>query len=59
MHSILNATAAEALAIAIRKRVRGEVRFDFRSRALYAADAADYQQMPIGVVIPRDVNDVV
>ncbi|WP_077730666.1 FAD-binding oxidoreductase [Methylocaldum sp. 14B] len=59
VHSILNATAAEALAIAIRKRVRGEVRFDFRSRALYAADAADYQQMPIGVVIPRDVNDVV
>ena len=59
VHSNLNATAVEALATAIRKRIRGEVRFDFRSRALYAADAANYRQVPIGVVIPRNVNDVV
>src|SRR6202011_2173440 len=37
---------------------RGEVRFDTGSRALYAADASNYRQLPIGVVIPRDAADV-
>jgi len=37
---------------------RGEVRFDSGSRALYAADASNYRQLPIGVVIPRDAADV-
>ena len=40
-------------------RIRGEVRFDVASRALYATDASNYRQVPIGVVIPRDANDVV
>jgi FAD/FMN-containing dehydrogenase/Fe-S oxidoreductase len=39
--------------------VKGEVRFDDGSRALYATDASNYRQVPIGVVIPRDVDDVV
>jgi hypothetical protein len=39
----------------LRQRVRGEVRFDDGSRALYAADASNYRQVPIGVVIPRSV----
>ena len=43
----------------LRQRVRGEVRFDAGSRALYAADASNYRQVPIGVVIPRDVDDVI
>jgi FAD/FMN-containing dehydrogenase/Fe-S oxidoreductase len=43
----------------LRERVKGEVRFDDGSRALYAADASNYRQVPIGVVIPRDVDDVV
>ncbi len=38
--------------------VRGEVRFDRGSRALYAADASNYRQVPIGVVVPRDDDDV-
>jgi FAD/FMN-containing dehydrogenase/Fe-S oxidoreductase len=38
--------------------VRGEVRFDRGYRALYATDASNYRQVPIGVVIPRDVADV-
>src|SRR5438128_804839 len=29
------------------------------SRALYATDASNYRQVPIGVVMPRDVDDVV
>jgi hypothetical protein len=39
--------------------VRGEVRFDKGSRALYATDGSNYRQIPIGLVIPRDANDVV
>ena len=39
--------------------VRGEVRFDTGSRALYSMDASNYRQVPIGVAIPRDVEDVV
>src|SRR5437867_1526460 len=43
----------------LRRVVRGEVRFDAGSRALYATDASNYRQVPIGVVIPRDPDDVV
>ncbi len=43
----------------LRTKVRGEVRFDEGSRALYTTDASNYRQVPIGVVIPRDANDVV
>src|SRR5581483_2298053 len=39
--------------------IRGEVRFDEGSRALYSTDASNYRQVPIGVVIPRDKEDVV
>jgi FAD/FMN-containing dehydrogenase/Fe-S oxidoreductase len=39
--------------------LRGEVRFDPASRALYSTDASNYRQVAIGVVIPRDVADVV
>ena len=39
--------------------VRGEVRFDEASRRLYANDASIYRMMPIGVVIPRDDDDVI
>ena len=39
--------------------MRGEVRFDRGSRALYATDGSNYRQVPIGVVLPRDEDDVV
>jgi FAD/FMN-containing dehydrogenase/Fe-S oxidoreductase len=42
----------------LRKRVRGSVRFDAGSRLLYSTDASMYQVEPIGVVIPRDADDV-
>ncbi len=42
----------------LRRSVRGEVRFDRGSRALYATDASNYRQVPIGVVVPRDEDDV-
>jgi FAD/FMN-containing dehydrogenase len=47
------------LAAELASSVRGEVRFDAGSRALYAKDYSVYRHVPIGVVIPRDVDDVV
>ncbi|WP_225732009.1 MULTISPECIES: FAD-binding and (Fe-S)-binding domain-containing protein [unclassified Nocardia] len=46
------------LAEALRGCVAGEVRFDDGSRALYANDASIYRQVPVGVVVPRDADDV-
>jgi len=43
----------------LKRVVRGEVRFDRGSRALYATDGSNYRQIPIGLVIPRDAEDVV
>ncbi|GAA1017475.1 dimethylmenaquinone methyltransferase [Acrocarpospora pleiomorpha] len=43
----------------LRARVAGEVRFDTASRAMYATDASNYRQVPIGVVVPRSVADAV
>ncbi len=51
-------TAASGLAEALRQRVKGDVRFDPGARALYATDASNYRQVPIGVVLPRDADDV-
>ena len=49
---------AAALAEALRAEVRGEIRFDRGTRALYATDGSNYRQVPIGVVLPRDADDV-
>ncbi len=43
---------------ALRRNVRGDVKFDDGSRALYATDGSNYRQVPIGVVLPRDADDV-
>jgi FAD/FMN-containing dehydrogenase len=51
--------ARAALAAELRARLRGEVRFDPGSLALYATDASNYRQVPLGVVIPVDVADLV
>jgi FAD/FMN-containing dehydrogenase len=50
---------ANALSSELRGAIRGEVRFDAGSRALYATDGSNYRQVPIGVVIPRDADDVI
>jgi FAD/FMN-containing dehydrogenase/Fe-S oxidoreductase len=50
---------ARELAAALRRAVRGEVRFDLGTRAAYSTDASNYRQVPTGVVIPRDLDDVV
>jgi FAD/FMN-containing dehydrogenase/Fe-S oxidoreductase len=43
---------------ALKERIRGEVRFDAKSRLLYSTDASLYQILPVGVVVPRDAQDV-
>ena len=48
----------EELAEELRKRVTGEVRFDTVSRILYSTDASIYQMEPVGVVIPKNADDV-
>ena len=50
---------AQALAFALRRAIDGEVRFDPGSRHLYATDASNYRQIPVGVVVPRTVDDIV
>ncbi len=49
---------SQKLEALLKNTVRGEVRFDDGSRALYATDASNYRQVPIGLVIPRDAADV-
>src|SRR5712672_2759532 len=51
--------AAAELESELKRCVRGEVRFDRGSRALYATDGSNYRQIPIGLVVPRDAEDVV
>lgn len=41
------------------KRISGEVRFDAASKAIYATDASNYRQVPIGIVIPKTQEDVI
>lgn len=50
---------ARALAEDLTRRLRGEVRFGAGDRALYATDASNYRDVPIGLVVPRDVEDLV
>ena len=56
--SAIGPEAADLLAALLRGSIDGEVRFDKGTRALYATDGSNYRQAPIGVVIPRHVQDV-
>ena len=56
---VVETVEARALEAELRRRVRGEVRFDDGSRALYSTDGSNYRQVPIGVVVPRTPHDVV
>src|SRR6266849_8959438 len=49
---------ASGLAQSLRASIQGDVRFDNGTRALYATDGSNYRQVPIGIVLPRDVDDV-
>src|SRR5215468_6642661 len=51
-------TDSQGLDQALRRSLRGDVRFDNGSRALYTTDGSNYRHVPIGVVLPRDADDV-
>lgn len=42
----------------LEEAVKGEVRYRDGDRALYATDSSNYRQVPLGLVIPRDQEDV-
>ncbi|MGI8958204.1 MAG: FAD-binding and (Fe-S)-binding domain-containing protein [Bryobacteraceae bacterium] len=43
---------------ALRRDVKGEIRFSDGDRGMYASDAGNYRMVPIGVVLPKDAEDV-
>src|ERR1700733_8445871 len=53
---------AAGLEAALRAQIRGgspgDIRFDAGARALYSTDGSNYRQIPIGVVLPRNIDDV-
>ncbi len=53
-----NTEATRSLENDLSWRVTGEVRFDQYSRMLYSTDASNYQIEPVGVVLPRTIDDV-
>ena len=42
----------------LKRAIAGEVRFDPYSREMYATDGSIYRMAPLGVVLPRDADDV-
>jgi FAD/FMN-containing dehydrogenase/Fe-S oxidoreductase len=49
----------ERLGSSLARAVRGEVKFDNWTRAVYATDSSNYRHVPLGVVCPLDEKDVV
>ena len=47
------------LQMQLERSVEGEVRFDAGSRAMYSVDSSNYRQVPIGVVVPKSIGDVI
>src|ERR1700752_1534610 len=59
MQESLRMVEYKRLEAVLRDSISGEVRFDNGTRAAYAADASNYRQVPIGVVLPRSAEDIV
>src|SRR6201987_2527378 len=47
------------LHVALRNALGSAVRFDTAQKSVYASDASNYRQVPIGVVVPRSLEQVV
>src|ERR1700674_645423 len=50
---------ASGLAESLRSQIGGGSRFRSGARAPSATDGSNYRQVPIGVVLPRDADDVI
>jgi hypothetical protein len=46
------------LARLLSREIQGEVLFDRASRGRYSTDASIYQVEPLGVIVPRTIDDV-
>jgi FAD/FMN-containing dehydrogenase/Fe-S oxidoreductase len=53
-----NLENTQTLVNELKQSVGGEVRVDRLTRRLYSTDASDYCKTPVGVVVPKDVDDV-
>ncbi|MFD5511165.1 FAD-binding and (Fe-S)-binding domain-containing protein, partial [Streptomyces sp. NPDC127051] len=51
-------TSPGELERSLRENLRGEVDFGAAARALVTMDASNYRRVPVGVVAPRDAEDV-
>ncbi|HKL63511.1 MAG TPA: FAD-binding oxidoreductase, partial [Woeseiaceae bacterium] len=56
--TIPDESSRDRIAREIAGRISGEVRFDTAARAMYATDASNYRQVPVGVVLPRCAEDI-
>jgi FAD/FMN-containing dehydrogenase/Fe-S oxidoreductase len=54
-----SADAARALKTDLERALGASAHFDAQAKALYATDASNYRQVPIGVVYPRSRDEVV
>ena len=55
----MNTVTSGTLEAHLSDTLAGEVRFDLYSKALYSTDASLYQIQPIGVVIPKNSQDII
>jgi FAD/FMN-containing dehydrogenase/Fe-S oxidoreductase len=55
----IDSDAATRLARRLADELRGDVAFHTKARALYSSDASNYRVPPLGVVLPRDVDDLI
>ena len=56
---VLRRRTGGALSDELGAAVRGDVWFDRATRAVYATDASNYRQVPIGVVCPANADDII
>ncbi|MCP4593847.1 MAG: FAD-binding protein [bacterium] len=57
--ALIGAEQADALRAGLERSVSGDVYFDNLHRTLYSTDASIYEILPVGVVCPRSIGDVV
>jgi FAD/FMN-containing dehydrogenase/Fe-S oxidoreductase len=53
------AEAARALKADFERQLGASVGFDAQAKALYATDASNYRQVPVGVVYPRSLDEAI
>jgi len=57
--SIIDLNVLMKLRSQLEAQTTADIRFDAATRAVYASEASNYRQLPIGVVVPRSIKDVI